>query len=149
MFIHGGFWRARYGAETTAPLAEACAEQGHFVWNLEYPRIGMRGGGWPGTAIAVAAAVDAALHEADGRPVVLIGHSAGGHLALWAAGERTGRERRWSSPWPAWLTLEAAAREGLGERAAVALLGAEPDADPAVYAEASPIRRLPLGRRRC
>ena len=164
MFIHGGFWRARFGAETTGPLAETCARAGWRVWNLEYPRIGMPGGGWPGTASAVADGVNAAIDEAGDRPVVLVGHSAGGHLALWtaglwaaglgaaglgAAGLRAAHER---APSPALVVslagvtdLEAAARAGLGQGATLELLGAEPDTDPALYAQASPIRRLPLG----
>jgi acetyl esterase/lipase len=142
VFIHGGFWRARFGAETLAPLAQACAEEGHLVWNLEYPRVGMPGGGWPGTATAVTAAVGAARNAATGRPLVLVGHSAGGHLALWTT--RTH---------PAALVvslagvtdLEAGAREGIGEDAVVQFLGADPGQAPGLYAEASPIRLLPLG----
>jgi acetyl esterase/lipase len=142
VFIHGGFWRERFTADTIAPLAAACGELGLWAWNIEYPRIGMEGGGWPGTALAVRDAVDAALAAAAGRPVALVGHSAGGHLALWAAGER---------PVAAVVSLagvcdlESAARAGIGDRATQALLGAEPYADPDLYVAASPIRRLPLG----
>lgn len=141
--IHGGFWRARYDLGEIAKLARACSEleSGPAVWNIEYPRVGMPGGGWPGTAVVVGEAVGAALAEADGRPVALIGHSAGGHLALWAAGEH-----------PVALAvslagvcdLEAAADAGLGHGAVYEFLGAAPDAD--LYAAASPIARLPLGR---
>lgn len=147
VFVHGGFWRARFGAETLAPLAELCARDGHRVFNLEYPRIGMPGGGWPGTANAVAGGVESAVRDAAGRPVVLVGHSAGGHLALWAAGESSAPERA-----PALVIslagvadLEAAAEAGLGQGATVQLLGADPGTAPELYAQASPIRRLPLG----
>jgi acetyl esterase/lipase len=142
VFIHGGFWRERYSADTIAPLAVACGQLGMWAWNIEYPRVGMQGGGWPGTALAVLDAVNAAREAAAGRPVALVGHSAGGHLALWAAGER---------PVAAVISLagvcdlEAAARAGIGGRATQGLLGAEPDADPDLYVAASPIRRLPLG----
>jgi acetyl esterase/lipase len=144
VFIHGGFWRARYAADTIAPLAQACADTDPrpWTWNIEYPRVGMRGGGWPGTALAVRSAVAAAVAQADGRPVVLIGHSAGGHLALWAAGEQ---------PVTAAVSLagvcdlEAAADAGLGDGAVFEFLGADPDAG--LYAAASPIARLPLRRR--
>ena len=139
--IHGGFWRARYDLGEISRLAQACAELSSrpAVWNIEYPRVGMPGGGWPGTALAVSEAVAAAISEAAGRAVVLIGHSAGGHLALWAAGEH-----------PVALAvslagvcdLEAAADAGLGNGAVYEFLGAEPDAD--LYAAASPIARLPL-----
>jgi acetyl esterase/lipase len=87
MLVHGGFWRARWAADTTVPLARACAaaKPHPWVWNIEYPRVGMPGGGWPGTAVAVREALRAAVEAAAGRPVVVIGHSAGGHLALGAA----------------------------------------------------------------
>jgi acetyl esterase/lipase len=143
VFIHGGFWRARYGADTIAPLAQASADSSvrPWSWNIEYPRVGMPGGGWPGTALAVRSAVGAAVAQAKGRPVVLIGHSAGGHLALWAAREH---------PVAAAVSLagvcdlEAGADVGLGNGAVLEFLGADPDAD--VYAAASPMARLPLGR---
>jgi acetyl esterase/lipase len=143
VFVHGGFWRERFGAETIEPLARACAaEPGYAVWNLEYPRVGMPGGGWPGTALAVRAAVAAAREAAGRRPLALVGHSAGGHLALWAAEEQP----------PALVVslagvcdLETGAREGIGENAVVQFVGAGPDQDPDRYAEASPIRRLPSG----
>jgi acetyl esterase/lipase len=143
VFIHGGFWRARFGAETIAPLAEACAAlPGFGVWNLEYPRVGMDGGGWPGTALAVRDAVAAAASAAGSAALVLVGHSAGGQLALWVARSV-----------PAALVvslagvcdLESGAREQIGEDAVAAFLGARPEEDPARYAEASPLRRLPLG----
>jgi acetyl esterase/lipase len=142
VFIHGGFWRERFTIDAIAPLAVACGQLGLWAWNIEYPRIGMPGGGWPGTAIAVRDAVDGALEAAAGRPVALIGHSAGGQLALWAAGER---------PVSVVVSLagvcdmEAGARAAIGNRAVQEFLAAEPDADPELYVAASPIRRLPLG----
>ncbi|MGZ4177689.1 MAG: alpha/beta hydrolase family protein [Solirubrobacteraceae bacterium] len=141
VFVHGGFWRARYAADTIAPLADACAahQPRPWVWNLEYPRVGMTGGGWPGTAVAVRDAVGAAMAEAGGRPVAVIGHSAGGHLALWSAHDH-----------PVSLAvslagvcdLEDAVTLGLGNGAVLEFLGAHPDGD--LYAAASPIARLPL-----
>lgn len=141
LVVHGGFWRARVDAASIAPLARALAGRGHAVWNLEYPRVGMTGGGWPGTAEAVAAALDAALAEAAGRPVAIVGHSAGGQLALWAA---KGRQAT-AVALAAVSDLAAAAREGLGQGATVELLGAGPEEAPALYAAASPLERLPLG----
>lgn len=140
VFVHGGFWRARYGAEQIADLAEACArEEPHpWVWNVEYPRVGMPGGGWPGTARAVSDAVGAALAGAGGRPVVVVGHSAGGHLALWSAREH---------PVAAVVSLAGvcdlrAGRE-LSNGAVRDFAGGNPD--DAFYAAASPAERLPLG----
>jgi len=141
VFIHGGFWRARYTAVEIADLAHVCAasDPRPWVWNIEYPRVGMAGGGWPGTALAVKGAVAAAVTAAEGRPVAVIGHSAGGHLALWAAREH-----------PVALAvslagvcdLEAAVDAALGNGAVLEFLGADPDAD--LYAAASPVARLPL-----
>ncbi|MGH2893128.1 MAG: alpha/beta hydrolase family protein [Solirubrobacteraceae bacterium] len=142
VFVHGGFWRARWGADTIAPLAHACAaaEPHPWVWNIEYPRVGMPSGGWPGTAVAVRSALGAAMEAASGRPVAVIGHSAGGHLALWAAHEY---------PVAAAVSLagvcdlEDAVLTGIGSGAVLELLGAAPDSG--LYAAASPIARLPLG----
>jgi acetyl esterase/lipase len=142
VFVHGGFWRARWAADTIAPLARACAaaDPHPWVWNLEYPRVGMVGGGWPGTAIAVRDALRAAVDAAAGRPVVVVGHSAGGHLALWAAAHH---------PVAAAVSLagvcdlEEGVTTGIGNGAVLELLGAAPDSD--LYAAASPIARLPLG----
>jgi acetyl esterase/lipase len=140
--VHGGFWRSRVDASSIAPLAEALAAEGHRVWNLEYVRVGEAGGGWPGTAEAVAAALDALLSEAAGRPAVALGHSAGGHLALWAARDRPLASVVALSPV---CDVPAAHREGLGEGAVEEFLGAAPMAASEAYLEASPGARLPLG----
>lgn len=88
--IHGGYWRSKYGAELGEPLALDLAEHGMAAWNLEYRRVG-NGGGWPRTFTDVLAGIDklgelAASHALDLSKVVALGHSAGGHLAVWAAG---------------------------------------------------------------
>ena len=88
--IHGGYWRSQYGAELGEPIAKDLAAHGMAAWNLEYRRAG-NGGGWPNTFIDVLAGLDK-LDELGGRHalnvgrVVALGHSAGGHLAAWAAG---------------------------------------------------------------
>ena len=88
--VHGGYWRSRYGAELGEPLAKDLAEHGMAAWNLEYRRAG-NGGGWPGTFQDVLGGIDrlaglAEPHALDLGKVVALGHSAGGHLAVWAAG---------------------------------------------------------------
>ncbi|MGW7816944.1 alpha/beta hydrolase [Streptomyces puniciscabiei] len=105
--LHGGAWRARYDRRHITPFADFLARRGFAVANVEYRRGGdplipgqNRGGGdatppagrWPDTFDDIAAALDAlpalvrqALPQADPRRTVLTGHSAGGHLALWAA----------------------------------------------------------------
>jgi acetyl esterase/lipase len=144
MFIHGGFWRARYAADTIAPLAAACAGEDPrpWVWNIEYPRVGMPNGGWPGTVLAVRAAIEAAIAQAGGRPVVLAGHSAGGHLALWGAHEHPVAT---AVSLAGVCDLEGGADAGLGNGAVLEFLGADPDAD--LYRAASPLARLPLRSR--
>jgi len=90
VLIHGGCWQASLpGLELMDYMAADLQEQGYAVWNLEYRRIGGPGGGYPGTFQDVAAGVDhlrsiATRHRLDLRRVALSGHSAGGHLALWA-----------------------------------------------------------------
>lgn len=81
--LHGGFWREKFDRAHLSPLAAALAERGYAVELVEYRRVG-GGGGWPRTAEDV----DAALTHLGAPPHVLLGHSAGGHLALWAAAKR-------------------------------------------------------------
>ena len=88
--IHGGYWRSQYGAELGEPLAKDLAAHGMAAWNLEYRRAG-NGGGWPNTFADVLAGIDklgelAGEHGLGLDRVVALGHSAGGHLAVWAAG---------------------------------------------------------------
>lgn len=88
--IHGGYWRSQYGAELGEPLAKDLAAHGMAAWNLEYRRAG-NGGGWPHTFADVLAGIDKLrdIAEENGLGldrVVALGHSAGGHLAVWAAG---------------------------------------------------------------
>lgn len=89
--IHGGCWRALHTLEYMGHLSADLTAAGVATWNIEYRRLGQDGGGWPGTYLDVARAIDhlrklAADFPLDLRRVVVTGHSAGGHLALWAAG---------------------------------------------------------------
>lgn len=92
VLIHGGCWLAELpGPELMDPMAGALRDHGYAVWNIEYRRIGHEGGAYPGTFDDTANAVDAvrgfaAHYHLDLSHVVLVGHSAGGHLAVWAAG---------------------------------------------------------------
>ncbi|MCM3569571.1 S9 family peptidase [Neobacillus mesonae] len=88
--IHGGFWRAGLSLNLMNPFAESLTAMGIAVWNIEYRRVGQEGGGWPGTFQDVSSAVEFVRTLSENYPldlsrVVTIGHSAGGHLALWAA----------------------------------------------------------------
>jgi acetyl esterase/lipase len=162
MFLHGGFWRAAYGREHTAPLAEALSAAGFVVCAPEYRRTGQRGGGWPGTFDDVAAAVDLlpglvarALGSGGFDRVVLAGHSAGGHLAIWAAGRHrlpVGVPWRTSGPVATGVVglaavsdLTACFEHRLGRRAAGKLIGGGPARFPDRYAAADPSLLLPVG----
>ncbi len=131
--IHGGFWRARYERDLMAPLCRDLAARGYEAWNLEYRRLGA-GGGWPWTFDDVRSATAGAG--------VTLGHSAGGHLALWAAAEHGAAL---AVAQAGVVDLHEAWRLGLSSGVAAELLGGTPDDVPEQYAAASPAARLPLG----
>ncbi len=91
VLIHGGCWRANLpGVDLTAYAAEDLRQHGFAVWNIEYRRLGEDGGGYPGSYQDVATAVDwlrklPKSDRLDLRHVIAVGHSSGGHLALWTA----------------------------------------------------------------
>ncbi|MGZ9113263.1 MAG: alpha/beta hydrolase family protein [Brevundimonas sp.] len=91
VLIHGGCWRADLpGTELMDYMAADLRDRGYAVWNLEYRRVGHSGGGYPGTFQDIAAGLDhlrvlAPQYGLDLRRIAVSGHSAGGHLAIWAA----------------------------------------------------------------
>lgn len=87
--LHGGYWFPQYGLDLLAPMARRLTTLGYATWNVEYRRTG-QGGGWPQTFTDVALATDRLAQEKVPAQVVVIGHSAGGHLAGWLA-SRTAR----------------------------------------------------------
>ena len=146
--VHGGAWKALYNLIHTGHLCVALGEAGIATWNVEYRSVGDPEGVWPGAGEDVSAAVDfvQALTEEyplDPDRIVLVGHSAGGQLALWAA-------KRARLPVVA-LSPVADLRESaerVGPEGAVArFLGGMPDSLSERYAEASPRELLPLGVR--
>ncbi len=160
VLLHGGFWRARYDRTLAWPLAADLLERGRAVWNIEYRRLG-NGGGWPETFEDVAAALDllAALDDErlDLSAPVAVGHSAGGQLALWAAG-RAGLPDDAPGAGPRLrlagavaqagvVDLAEAARLRLSDGVVLELLGGGPEERQERYALASPAERLPLGVR--
>ena len=151
--IHGGYWGSAYGLELGRPLALDLVKSDVAVWNIEYRRIG-NGGGYPMTLEDVGAAVDAlagAGQQAAGgrldlKRVAVVGHSAGGQLAVWVAGRRGAAVPVVGVVSQAGvLDLVAASRLGLGSRAADRLLGGSPAQVPDRYASASPLARIPIG----
>ena len=141
VLIHGGFWRDRYDLTLMDPLAEDLAARGWTVWNIEYRRLGS-GGGVPATLDDVGAAIDhLAELGLDSGQVVAIGHSAGGHLAAWAATREDPRVPLTGVVSQAGvLDVRRAWELGLSNDVARELL----DGDLARCAIASPIDRLPL-----
>lgn len=148
--IHGGFWRARYDRTLMDAVCADLAAAGWAAWNLEYRRVGAGdGGGWPETLADVGTGIDhlgAVAAPLDLGRVVTIGHSAGGHLALWAASrDRPGLAVSAAVGQAPVCDLAAASRLRLGDGAVDAFLGGVPDEVPERYAAASPAQRLPLG----
>lgn len=140
VLLHGGFWRAQFDRTHLRPLAVGLAGVGYLVSLVEFRRIGMAGGGWPGTCVDTAEAFDQVVaHEGPGLHV-LVGHSAGGQLALWVA-HQPGRAERVAGvvSLAGCLDLTMVAEQGLGNGSAVDLMGGRPDQRPGDYALADPV----------
>ncbi|MEP6817163.1 MAG: alpha/beta hydrolase [Marmoricola sp.] len=160
VLMHGGFWLADYTLDLMVPIGKALARAGWAVWNLEYRRLDA-GGGYPSTFVDVAAGVDhltklrgvdhfTKLRGVDRGRVVLLGHSAGGHLAAWAA-SRT--DKTPGGPpkvgisgvvsLAGVLDLVGGARDNVGNGAIQQLMGGTPEAVPARYALGDPLSLAP------
>lgn len=162
VLLHGGCWQNAYDLGYMAAPAEALRRAGFATWTLEYRRIGDPGGAWTGTFQDAAAGTDHLRELARTRPldlgrVVLAGHSAGGHLALWLAARRNlpaGSPIRSADPLPVRgvVTLAGiadlrayAAGSGSCNAAVPQLMGGLPAAVSERYAQANPRELLPLG----
>ncbi len=165
--VHGGYWRSLYAADLGEPLAKDLAAHGIVAWNLEYRRAG-NGGGWPETFEDIAAGIDklaeaAGEHGLDLSKVVALGHSAGGHLAVWAAGRDKlppgapgAPDHPAASGRPAMVALTAVVSQSglldlqearalnLSNGAVLNFLGSTPEASPERYWLADPRQQLPL-----
>ena len=166
--IHGGYWRAAYGAELAEPLGRDLTRFGVGAAVIEYRRMG-EGGGWPTTLADVARAVDSLAvqgqYVAEGtlllNRVAAVGHSAGGQLAAWLAHRGSLRAGTAGSVGPGeahvpvvgavtqagLLDLVGAATEQLGDGAVVALMEGEPRSLPQRYHHASPLASVGDGAR--
>jgi acetyl esterase/lipase len=159
LVIHGGCWRAYWQLDLMDALCHDLAARGITAWNIEYRRLG-QGGGWPMSLIDVAAATDlldllSARYPLDLARLVAIGHSAGGHLALWAAGRHRLRAGAPGSDPVVRVQnvlvlagisdLREGFRQGTCDHAVYELLGGPPDELADRYTHASPAELLPLG----
>lgn len=166
VLIHGGCWKAEYATlRDLSPMGDALKADGVATWNIEYRRLRQPGGGWPGTYQDVGRAIDhlrslAAKHRLDLERVAVLGHSAGGHLAMWAGTRgRTGRASPLYSPRPLPLrgvinlagTVDmrenvAHMETACGDTVVTGLMGGNARTVPERYAEVSAGTKLPLGR---
>ena len=165
LMIHGGCWQTGIADRTIMNwIADDLRRRGIAVWNIDYRGVDRPGGGYPGTFLDVAAAADALREHApryrlDLTRLVAIGHSAGGHLALWLAGRqrlpqgsplRTGRPIHLSRviSLGGLPDLEQAARppgSGCGTEVIARIAGAPSPTRPDPYADTSVPRLAPLG----
>ena len=165
VLVHGGCFKAAYAnTRDLAPMADALKADGIATWNIEYRRLGEAGGGWPGTYLDVGRAVDhlrklAGEYRLDLGRVVIAGHSAGGHLAMWAAARArlpTSSPLYVTNPIPVRgvidlagpvdMTVNIQGYEALCRDTVItSLLGGRPSTVPERYEQASAISLLPLG----
>jgi len=152
--LHGGYWQPPYTKLIMRPLCVDLVRRGYAALNVDYRRLGREGGGWPQTFDDVATAID---HLAEGgmrdagldlARVTLLGHSAGGQLALWAAGRpELPADAPGAAPRVTATRVLAMAPvcdlESAG-RPARALLGGAPADVPERWRQADPMRRIPL-----
>ena len=167
LMVHGGCWQTDIADRRIMNwLADDLRRRGFAVWNIDYRGVDRPGGGYPGTFLDAAAATDAlrahaAAHQLDLGRIVAIGHSAGGHLALWLAGRArlpAGSPLRAANPLPigdvislgGLPDLEEAARppgSGCGTEVIARLTGSATPNRSDVFADTSVPRLAPLGVR--
>lgn len=160
IFIHGGCWMSAYNLDHVSTVCADLVKEGYAVWTPEYRRVGDEGGGYPNTFKDIQASVDFARTLADIYPldlenVVVMGHSAGGHLALWLAtqGQLSKSSRLYNAnplPLKGVISLagitDLAAYDKVGNdcsTSVVKLLGGSVDEMESRYDKGSPINLLP------
>jgi acetyl esterase/lipase len=157
--IHGGCWMSQYGLSYMSHLSAALSQAGVATWSVEYRRVGNQGGGWPGTFEDVSRAADhlravAKTYPIDLNRVIAVGHSAGGHLALWlAARKKLPKDSPVYSPDPLPLRgvvslagITDLRRGGTAcDTIVPQLMGGLAEDKASIYDQASPIALLPLG----
>lgn len=162
VIIHGGCWtKGMATMRMTAPIADALTARGFATWNIEYNQLGDPDGGWPGTFVDWGMGVDhlrvlAKSEPLDLKRVIVVGHSAGGHAALWLAtrGHATGKLAG-DNPVPVkavvdidgpvdLMSILPEEMEVCGQPVVEQLLGGKPDAQPEHYKIGDPVQNLPF-----
>lgn len=143
MTIHGGFWQAGYGLDLANPVCSALVSRGFAVWNLEYRRVGNPGGGWPGTFQDVRngyrfLAQISSRYKLNAAKVLVLGHSAGGQLALCLAAHEPSLRSVVSLAGV--VDLQQAWEQRLGNGAVAQFLGGSPQLVAEHYREADPMQ---------
>ena len=141
--IHGGYWRAKYNLDHAGHLCAALTAEGIVTANLEYRRVGNVGGGWPGTFEDIRGAYHFLVQHAreyhvDPRKAIVMGHSAGGQLALCLAAHEPALTAAVSLAGV--VDLQGAFRLHLSNDAVVEFLRGTPAEVPEHYHEADPMR---------
>ncbi len=150
MNVHGGYWRAQYDLAHAGHLCEALRSAGLATFNVEYRRVGNIGGGWPGTFEDIRSAYrflqqQQSRFQLDLDRLIVMGHSAGGQLALCLAGHESSVQRVISLAGV--VDLKQAFSMHLSYDAVKEFLGGKPDAVPDHYREADPMQlKIPRAR---
>ena len=162
--IHGGFWQSTYDLSHIGHLCAAFTSKGIITCNVEYRRLGSSGGGWPETFQDISFGTDRILETVSSDPridmarMAVVGHSAGGHLALWLASRHripeasplhSAQKYRLNSAvsLAGVCDLRMAYKQRLGNGVVARLMSGTPDQYPDRYDAGSPIELLPTGRR--
>ena len=143
MNIHGGFWRSKYTLAHAGHLCAALTAKAIATWNIEYRRVDNPGGGWPGTFEDIRNAYRylpqiAKRYDFDSTKILVMGHSAGGQLALCLAAHESSLKRAISLAGV--LDLQQAWEQHLSHNAVVDFLGGKPSQVPEHYHEADPMQ---------
>ena len=138
--VHGGCWLSEYDVRHVYPMATELAQQGYIVSAVEYRRTGVTGGGWPNSLDDINAAINY-LTDRENKmnlPVVLIGHSAGGHLALLASRDNESSINLTIGLAPITDLTTYAKGSNSCQLAAETFMGGAPQELPDLYFEANP-----------